>query len=191
MNNETRPTTYRPSLRFFHASPKGNGGALTMELHPAHDDVDGSIMVKAANQMTVGNPFGPNPTFPHFDWENAICVKLGFSDLCKMLQVFRGECESLENELGLCHRSTCGLTRIMLRHLTDTIRGYSFELYRSSPKGADIRTHILFTDWEALGIADAISGSMSAIGFGIPMVIPHKASVGEVRREGVRNVPAA
>lgn len=191
-NSATRQTPpYRPSLRFFHPSPKGNGGALKMELHPAHGNVDGSIWVKAANQMTIGCHAGPNPTFPRFDWENAITVKLDFSDLCKMLQVFRGECESLENDLGICHRSSMGMTRIKLRHLIGQVQGYSFELYRTPAHGEETRTHILFRDWEALGIEEAIAGSMSVITFGIPVVIPRETGVGATGGKEARHVSVA
>ena len=129
MNNETNnktmppPVTYRPKLAFYHASPKGTGCAATLELHPAHDDVDGSIWLCAANQMTIGNRMGPNPTFPRFDWENRICVKLDFNDLCAMLQVFRGECESLEDGRGLFHQSPRGTTKIVLAHSVEPKQG--------------------------------------------------------------------
>ena len=131
----------RPSLCFYHANPKGTGSALKMNLHPAHDYTDGCIMLKIANQMTVGNPMGPNPTFATFDWENAMNVKLDFSDLCQMLQVFRGECESINGEKGLYHRSPVGQTSIRLKHTVDPVPGYLLEIYRSSRKGAEADGH--------------------------------------------------
>ena len=65
MNTDTQATTpakntppalgsIRPSLCFYHANPKGTGSAVKMNLHPAHDYTDGCIMLKIANQMTVG-----------------------------------------------------------------------------------------------------------------------------------------
>lgn len=200
MNSETQnanaampqPTgPIRPSLRFFHPNGKGTGCAVEMNLHPAHDRVDGSIMVKVANQMTVGDIRGPNPIFPRFDWENAVCVKLDFSDLCRMLQVFRGECEELENGKGVYHRTARSLTKIVLRHLVEPVQGYSFELYRTPTQGEETRTHILFSPWEALGIAEAIAGSMAVISFGIPMVIPHDTSAYEAENRGLRHATAA
>ena len=182
---------YRPSLRFFHPNGRGTGCAVKMDLHPAHDRVDGSIMLKVANQMTVGNMQGPNPTFPRFDWENSMSVKLDFSDLCKMLQVFRGECESLEDGRGLYHRTARATTKIVLRHLVEPVSGYSFELYRTPTQGEEMRAHIFFTPWEALGLAEAIAGSMSVISFGIPMVIPHDTSAYEAENRELRNVRAA
>jgi len=55
-NNERQPVgQFRPSFRFYHANPKGTGSAVKMNLHPAHDDEDGCIMLTIANQKTVGN----------------------------------------------------------------------------------------------------------------------------------------
>ena len=168
---------YRPNLTFYHPNAKGTGCALSLNLHPAHDDVDGSIMMKVANQSAVGDSRGPEPTYARFDWERAICVKLDFGDLCQVLQVFRGECESIGEGRGLYHRSPKAATRIVLRHLVEPISGYSLELYRTPVGGAgESRAHLVLTPAEAHGLCEAIAGSMSVICFGIPMVIAHDTS---------------
>jgi len=182
---------YRPKLTFYHPNQKGTGCAVSMDLHPAHDDTDGSIMMKAANQMTIGDRRSANPTFPRFDWENALCVKLDFNDLCRFLQVFRGECESIDEDRGLLHRSPSGLTRIQLRHLLEPA-GYSLELYRShGGKDDEVRAHILFTGAEATGLCEAIAGSMSVIAFGMPMLVAHDTSAYVARTKEMSNVSAA
>ena len=184
MTTETKTTTpvgqYRPTLAFYHPSPKGTGCAAQWELHPAHDRTDGSIMLKIANQMTVGNRLGPNPTFPHFDWENRICVKLDFNDLCQMLQVFRGECESIGEGRGLYHRTAKAATKIVLRHLVDPTPGYSLEVYRTPTNGGEeAQAHLFLNPAEALGLCESIAGSLYLVSFGIPMLIPHAASEAE------------
>ncbi|MBO7721804.1 MAG: hypothetical protein J6T01_05300 [Kiritimatiellae bacterium] len=196
MNNETKtpaqPGQYRPRLAFYHPTAKGTGCAIKMALHPAHDSTEGSIMLSAANQMTVGDRRGPNPTFPRFDWENAICVKLGFADLCKILQVLRGECESIDGDHGLYHRSPRGATSIQLRHVLEPLPGYSLELYRSPAGGGeDVRSRILINPAEAVGLCEAISGSMSVVSFGIPMLVPHDTSAYEAQTKGFRDASAA
>ena len=193
-NNKTTPPpgTYRPKLAFFHATPKGTGCAATMELHPAHDDTDGCIMMTVANQMTIGNRMGPNPTFPHFDWENRICVKLDFNDLCAMLQVLRGECESINGDHGLYHRNAKAATKIQLRHLVDPVSGYSLELYRTpAGGGGEAHAHLLLNSAEALGLCESIAGAMYLVAFGIPMLVPHDTSAYVAENRGVRNVVAA
>lgn len=185
---------FRPKLTFYHANAKGTGGVIRLELHPAHDQVDGSIMLTMANQLTVGNPTGANPTFPRFDWENKVVVKLDFSDLCHILQVFRGECESLEGDRGLCHRTAQATTTIQLRHLVEPTAGYSLDLHRiygGNSQKPEMRCHFFIRDWESVGITEAIAGSMSVIGFGIPMVIPHDTAAYEAENRRFRNERAA
>ena len=205
MNNDTntanvpaRPTApapvglYRPKLTFYHPNGKGSGSAVEMELHPAHDRTSGSIMLRMANQMTVGDRRGPNPTFPRFDWENAISVKLDFTDLCKILQVFRGECEAIDEGRGLYHRSPRASTRIALRHLIEPTPGYSFELYRTQSVGdEENRARILFNPAEALGLCESIAGALYLVSFGIPMLIPHDTSVYLAETKEMRRAVAA
>ena len=187
----TPPGTYRPKLAFFHATPKGTGCAATMELHPAHDDTDGCIMLAVANQMTIGNRMGPNPTFPRFDWENRICVKLDFGDLCAMLQVLRGECESINGDHGLYHRNAKAATKIQLRHLVDPVSGYSLELYRTpAGGGGESHAHLLLNSAEALGLCESIAGAMYLVSFGIPMLVPHDTSEYRARAREVRDLAA-
>ena len=197
MNNETNnktmppPVTYRPKLAFYHASPKGTGCAATLELHPAHDDVDGSIWLCAANQMTIGNRMGPNPTFPRFDWENRICVKLDFNDLCAMLQVFRSACESINGDHGLYPRTAKATPKTRLRHLVDPVSGYSLELYKTPAGGGEeSRAHLLLSSAEALGLGESIAGAMYLVSFGIPMLVPHDTSEYRARAREVRDVAA-
>ena len=188
----TQAQMHRPNLTFFHPNPKGTGGALRLELHPAHDRVSGSIMMSVANQLTIGDRRGPVPTFPTFDWENKIVVKLDFDDLCKFLQVFRGECESIDGDRGLYHSSPRASTCIKLRHLVDPISGYSLELYRSvRGSAAESRAHIILNSAESHGLCEAIAGSMSVISFGIPMVIPHDTSAYEAEKKARRDGYAA
>lgn len=182
-----RPTrTYRPRFRLYKPNPKGTGCAMELTLHPAHDLFEGSIMARLSNQLTVGDRRGPNPTFPSFDWENAIPVKLGFSDLSKMLQVFRGECETLEEDKGLYHRSPSGLTHIMLKHLIEPTPGYSLMVSRVTPGAQEgPRAHIFLSSVEASGVTAAVEQSLGYVCFGIPMVLEHDTTA---YRQAVREM---
>jgi len=164
---------FRPKFSIYHPNGKGTGCALKMELHPAHDDRDGCIMMRLASQNTIGDMRGPVRRFPTFDWEKRICVKLDFADICKMLQVFRGECESLEDGKGLYHRSARYTTRIVLRHLIEPVQGYSLEVYRDTAGHPDesLSAHIVLNPWEALGIGVSFENSIGVICFGIPRVL--------------------
>jgi hypothetical protein len=186
------PGKYRPDLRIYHANGKGTGCALKLNLHPAHDDSDGCIMAVFANQISVGDRNLPAPTFSRFDWENAIAVKLDFNDLCRMLQVFRGECESIEDGRGLYHVSAKANTVINLRHTVEPVSGYMFEVSRSmNDGGAPRRAHILLAKHEALGIAESIAGSLAVVSFGIPMLVPHDTSAYKAEARRAANAGAA
>ena len=163
----------RPTLTMYHPNGNGTGSAIRLELHPAHDNTAGSIMATIATQLTTGNCMGSMLVYPRFDWEGAITVKLDFTDISKMLQVFRGECESLEYGRGLFHKSTRGTTKIILRHIVEPINGYMLEVYRKTSDSEDSNARIFLSPYEALGLATAIESSMGVICFGIPMVIPN------------------
>lgn len=186
------PRRFRPTLAFFHPNAKGTGGALKMELHPAHGNVDGSIMATFAKQLTIGDRYATPPTFPTFDWDNLICVKLDFNDLTKMLEVFRGVKESIENGKGLYHTSPSGTTKIVLRHMIEPDTGYSFEVYRNKPGAPEsVNARITLSSNEAYGLAVAIEDSLGAICFGIPEVIERDTSGYRKRVKEMRDAPAA
>lgn len=190
--NSAATREYRPEFSIYHPNGKGTGCAFRMTLHPAHARRDGCIMLELANQRTIGDRRAAIPKFPTFDWENRLVVKLGFSDLCKMLQVLRNGSESLEDGKGLYHRSARHSTRIVLRHLTEPIQGYSLEIYRNSAdkSDADRSARIILTHWEALGIALAIEDSIGYICFGIPKVMPREP-IGAGETPEVNDVSAA
>ncbi|MBO7683840.1 MAG: hypothetical protein J6T51_03840 [Kiritimatiellae bacterium] len=185
---ERQPGAYRPQLALYHPNGKGTGGAAKFELHPAHDDTEGSVMLRIANQSAIGGQAGGVQQFARFDWENAITVKLGFADLCAFLQVFNGECESLGDGRGLYHRTARAATKILLRHLVDPRPCYSLELYRTAAGGGEAKAHMLMSCAEAEGLRAAILGSMSVVCFGIPVVIPRDTSA--YRAENSRRAPA-
>jgi len=164
------PRAYRPRLSFYHPNAKGTGCALQMEVVPAECGREGAIMATFANQSSVGDMRGEIPRYPRFDWENRIVVKLGFMDLSGILQVLRGECESIGGGKGLYHRFGGLSTRIVFRHALEPFTGYSFEVYRSSSGGSaeEVRAHFLVTPCEATGLERSISGSMAVVCFGVP-----------------------
>ena len=160
-------------MTIYHPNSSGTGSAIRLELHPAHDDIAGSIMATIATQLTTGNCMGSMLVYPRFDWDGAITVKLDFTDISKMLQVFLGECESLEDGRGLFHKSPRGTTKIILRHIVEPINGYMLEVSRKTSDSKDSNARIFLSPYEALGLATAIESSMGVICFGIPMVNPN------------------
>ena len=159
----------RPCLRFYHPNGKGTGCAMVMKLRPADATQDGFIVVSFANQMTVGNPHGDNPTFPKFDWENCVDVVLDFNDLCAILQVLRGETESIREGRGIFHKYKDCCQTIKFSHIVEPICGYLFDVFETSENSGDEkRAHMLLSPAESLGICESIAGSMYLIAFGVP-----------------------
>jgi len=193
IRNQQTVGQYRPNLIFYHANPKGTGSAVKMNLHPAHDDVDGCVMLTMANQMTVGDRRGPNPTYSRFDWEGAMCVKLDFNDLTQILQVLRGECESINEGKGLYHVSSRGSASIRLCHLVDPVSGYMLDICRKPVGGGDVesRARMLLSPAEALGLCETIAGSLYLVSFGIPMLLPHDTTAYRAETRELRNASAA
>ncbi|MGN0855142.1 MAG: hypothetical protein ACI4R9_06450 [Kiritimatiellia bacterium] len=180
-SNAGAAPTFRPKLSFFHSSPKGTGCVLMMELRPACGLMEGCFMMTLANQLTAGDRRSPHPVYPTFDMENRIVVKLGFLDIVKMLQVFRGECASINADKGLYHRTSQFSTQITLRHLVEPLAGYALDVFRRG--GADDRrAGIVLTPAEALGLSKAIEGSLGVLCFGIPMVTAYERQQGQTSR---------
>ena len=158
-----------PCLRLYHPNGKGTGCAMVMQLCPADTVHGGFIVVSFANQMTVGNMNCDNPTFPTFDWEDEVDVVLDFNDLRAILQVLRGETESIREGRGIFHKYKDCCQKIQMRHLIDPVCGYSFDVLETSANGSDEqRMHMLLSPAESLGICESIAGSMYLIAFGSP-----------------------
>lgn len=164
----------RPSLVLCHANHKGTGSAIKMELRPARiGDLDsGAIYANIASQSSLGDYTSTPPIYPRFDWDNALRIKLDFTDLAKILQVLLGETESIDDGKGLLHRYDYKCQTISFRHMIEPVCGYSLEVCETSTN-ANAQTNerkacILFSTAEALGLSFAIENSLSAITFGIP-----------------------
>ena len=183
----------RPKLAFYHQNMKGTGCAVSMDLHPAHDDSDGCIMLRMAKQSVVADRSGPNPTFARFDWEHGICVKLNFTDLSLILQVLRGECEAIGPEgRGVYHKSLTGMTRISFRHIVEPASAFGLGLNKTFTNGgAEQSTYIVFSSAEAHGLCQALEGVMPVVAFGIPMLVPHDTTEYREKMREVRNANAA
>ena len=183
----------RPSLAIYHANAKGTGCAMKMNLHPAHDLVEGSVMMSLATQKSVGDRTAETPTYSTFGWDGRITVKLGFADICQILQVLRGECESVGDGKGLYHQSPDWTTHIVFRHMVTPIAGYSLEFYRSPARrqGEDTTAHMFFYPSEALGLSIAFEHALPYVCFGIPKVIPHDTSAYRERVRAARSGHAA
>ena len=169
-------TNERPTLALYHANGKGTGSAMKLELYPAKigDPNSGAIYVTIAQQSSFGDRASIPPIYPTFDWDNSLKVKLGFTDLAKVLQVLRGETESINDGKGLFRCYADKWQRIGFRHVIEPLAGYSMDVVEALDKNEhtnmDRRIRIFLSNAEALGLSLAIEHSFAAIAFGVLVI---------------------
>ena len=112
----------RPTWTMYHPNGKGTGSALRLELHPAHDQTDGSIFAAIAPQKT-----SEAEPYPSMDWGKAIPVKFDIIELSQILQVLRGCTESIADGKGLFHRTIKGNTVVRFVHFIEPVCGYKLD----------------------------------------------------------------
>ena len=151
----------RPATTICHANPRGTGTALRLELHPARTDSDGSILATIAQQSST--------TPASFDWDNAILVRFDLLELAKILQVFRGQYESINDGKGFYHRTINGFTVVRLYHRIEPICGYVLDVSHKSNHGDTVRLIFAMTYDEAFAICEAIDHAMIYVAFGVPV----------------------
>lgn len=161
--------TYRPNVSFYHPNGRGTGGALSVTLIPATNEQPGGLMLEFAMQSSVGNPVGEVRTFPRFDWENRIAIKLDMVAATKMLEVFRGIYESIDDGKGLFIRSLTHNKVFKVEHRVEPVQGFLLSVDRKEvgEGGKEDKAWIVLTMTEALGLSLAIEQSMAAMAFGL------------------------
>ena len=149
-------------MTMHHANAKGTGTALRLELHPARTDAEGSILATIAPQKAT------TPA-PSFDWYNSISVRLCFMDLTKVLQVFRGQYESIDDGKGIYHRTANGCTVVRLEHRIEPFSGYVLAVSHRPNGGDTVRLIFAMTYDEAFALSEAIGHAMLYVSFGVPV----------------------
>lgn len=167
---------------YYHANMKGNGSAIKFELHPAHDNTQGSVFVTLAMQKTIASTQGGMTIFPTFDWKNAIMLKLDRTDLSEILQVLRGMQESIQNGKGLFHRAPTGNSMIKFSHQIEPRPGYIFSVWKKLPNGEQQNAYFIFDTSEAFTLMLSLEQAMVYVCFGIPEVIERATTQGTASR---------
>ena len=171
-----QPFVRRTRKVFYHPNGKGTGSALQLELHPAHEDTEGSVFLTMAPQRTIGMRTADDTVHPTFDWRNAVCLKLDLMDLAQMLQVFRGVQESLADGKGIFHRSSNASAVIKFEHRIEPIPGYMLDVSKKPLTGELQRVSFFFRAAEAFACALMLEQALVYVAFGIPTVIPRVRS---------------
>ena len=88
----------------FHPNAKGTGSVLSVEVIPATENLGGKVLLSFAAQM----PYEGETVFPRFDYGNRITISLDPLEVEKLLEVFEGQTEAIEDGKGfflLCERT--------------------------------------------------------------------------------------
>lgn len=156
MTNENNNVRKLPRLTIYKPHKSGNGGVLSLELHPACGDVKGYLKVIAAPQG-VGEG--------RFDWDSRIETCLSVMDVFSILPVLKGEAASA----CIKTRSADG-TRYLSKVIRLSNGGCAFGVGVGIPveEGGenDDLTWVELARHEAFGVACAVENALGRLAFG-------------------------
>ena len=136
-----------------HRNAKGTGARMEMAYRPATDGAEGCLYIGLSPQCNSV-----------FDMSEKIRYKLTPVEAAEVLQVLRGECESIQDGKGLLYRSDGMAVRLQFRHVIEPVLGYSLELYESTERERTCR--IFLSCSEALVMSYAIEHALAPMVFG-------------------------
>lgn len=148
----------------YHPNSKGTGMALALELYLATPEVPGKLKLEFARQVS---PEGA--IFPRFDWENRRTIVLAPEEVEKVLEVFNGYTESIEDGKGIFVRTPTNAAAFRLRHVVEPVPAYALQLVvREAGDAAteDVR-NINLTPTEAMMLYHALTAAMGRLVFGL------------------------
>ena len=152
MNYMAAPVT--PYMELRHPNVKGTGTALRMAYVRELGQKARTLTVAIAPQSCDGN----------FAWACGVSFALDFTDAAHVLQVFRGECESIHDGKGLFQQTLDATNVLRMNHDLSATFGYAVEISNQFTDTHDInRGRFILTPAESLGLCEAISGMMSKL----------------------------
>ena len=151
-----------------HPNAKGTGSALQLELHPAHDRVEGSLFARLVPQKTVGSFEGGVRILPTFDWDRTLTVRLDILELAQVQEVLRGYREKIADGNGLFHRTETANTVVTFEHRLEPVPGYVLSMSRKTVDGELIRNSFTLSMTEAIALSSVLDGAAVQLAFGVP-----------------------
>ena len=156
----------RPTFNICHANGKGTGTAMKVELHPAEGIAEGSVVISLVRQTSVATMEGCKLIYPTFGWGDRISVKLNPVDVERVLEVFAGETEAINDGKGLFHTRADGTTAAFkLRHHIDPVPCYLLTIEKTENDETDQR-NIALSPTEAGMLYHGLVASMGMLMFG-------------------------
>lgn len=148
----------------YHPNSKGTGMALALELYPATPEVPGKLRLEFARQVS---PEGA--IFPRFDWANRRVFALAPKEVEKVLEVFNGYTESIEDGKGIFVRTPTNAAAFRLRHVVEPVPAYALQLVvcEAGDAATEDVMNINLTPTEARMLCHALTAAMGALVFGL------------------------
>ena len=153
-------------VAFYHPNSAGTGSAMKLEprVNRRESDRYNCFFLDMAVQKTAARGQDGNKTHASFDWERKLTVKLGFIDICAMLEVLEGRCDKLGGARnGLFHQNGGACTVITLQKAEKG--GYFLGLSRRTAANDISRVNIVLSDAEALGLRCILQAGLFFITF--------------------------
>lgn len=161
-----------PEYYMYHPNAKGTGCAIKVSLHPARltpeGSVAGGVFIKLAAQKTVGSRTPERVTFPTFDWDNEVAVKLDANDISHFISVLRGMEESVSDGKGLYHRTATHVIVIRFEHRIEPCSGYLLTVSAKHVAGDNTERTFMFSNHEAIALCQALEQSILYVALGVP-----------------------
>lgn len=150
----------------YHPNAKGTGSALTLIpcIADAVDREEGHIILGIALQTSTGNRGEGKPTYPRFEWDKQISVRLDPVEVMEIIRVFKGEQESINDGKGLYDQR--GHSALDVRNRIDPVPNYAVTLTTTEEGGARATRGINLSPSEAETICLALTYAMGPMVFG-------------------------
>ena len=140
-------------VAFYHPNSAGTGAAMKLEPRVNRLEADryNCFFLDMATQKTTAAAQDGKKTHASFDWEHKLTVKLGFMDICAILEVLEGRSDKLGGARnGLFHQNGSACTVITLQKADKG--GYFLGLSRKTAANVMSRVSMVLGDAEALGL---------------------------------------
>lgn len=156
----------RPTFNICHANGKGTGTAMKVELNHAEGIAEGSVVISLVRQTSVATREGCKPVYPTFGWGDRITVKLDPIEVERVLEVFAGNTEAINDGQGLFHARVDGTTAVFkLRHHINPVPCYLLTIEETEDGETDQR-NIALSPTEAGMLYHGLVASMGLLLFG-------------------------
>lgn len=150
-----------PALELRHATAKGTGAALRARLIVGGALEGRGLLIGLAPQATV------NGRESQFDFDNTQCAFFGLVGVAQMLQVLRGEVESIAEGKGVWQSYEDGHAVVKFDHRVEPAHGYVLQIITKPSNGEEAEERFWFSPAEALGLCEALAVALKQIAFGM------------------------